>query len=155
MHFTDNKIKDEWIASNNLDLLQQLVHKLIPPSEYKLSRNIKKIVKLRTSPNKFRQSLARFTEWIRSNRSKRIRRLLKTLNSKLRGHYNYYGVINNFESIYKYYRNVRRILFKWLNRRSQRKSYNWKQFDAMLIRHNIETPRITECHNGQLNFKLI
>ena len=77
-----------------------------------LSRKGKKIVKLRTSPKKFRQSLSRFTEWIQKNRSKRIRRLLKTLNSKLRGHYNYYGVINNYVSIDKYYRNVRRILYK-------------------------------------------
>jgi group II intron reverse transcriptase/maturase len=119
------------------------------------SRKGKKIVILRTSTKKFRQSLARFTEWIRENRSKRVRRLLKTINSKLRGHYNYYGVINNFESIDKYYRMVRRILFKWLNRRSQRKSFNWNQFDALLIRHNMEKPRITQRDNGQLHFEFI
>ena len=60
------------------------------------SRKGKKIVIMRTSPKKFQQSLARFTEWIRANRSKRVRRLMKTLSSKLRGYYNYYGVINNF-----------------------------------------------------------
>jgi group II intron reverse transcriptase/maturase len=119
------------------------------------SRKGKKIVILRTSTKKFRLSLARFTEWIRENRSKRVRRLLKTINSKLRGHYNYYGVINNFESIDKYYRMVRRILFKWLNRRSQRKSFNWNQFDALLIRHNMEKPRITQRDNGQLHFEFI
>lgn len=120
-----------------------------------LSRKGKKIVKLRTSTTKYRQSLARFTEWIRKNRHRRVRRLMKTVNSKLRGFYNYYGVINNFERIQKYFRLVCRILFKWLNRRSQRKSYNWQQFNAMLKRHNIERPRITERHNGQLGFELI
>jgi group II intron reverse transcriptase/maturase len=115
-----------------------------------LSYKRKKIVKMRTSPTKFRQSLARFTEWIRTHRSQRIRRLLKTLNSKLRGFYNYYGVINNYVSLHKYYQQVRRILFKWLNRRSQRKSYNWQQFSSMLLRHHIETPRITERRNPQL-----
>ena len=119
------------------------------------SRKGKKIVKLRTSTKKYRQSLTRFTEWIRTNRHKRVRRLMKTVNSKLRGYYNYYGVINNFERINKYFKLVCRLLFKWLNRRSQRKSYNWKQFDAMLKRHNIEKPRITERHNGQLNFESI
>lgn len=120
-----------------------------------VSRKGKKIVKLRTSPKKFRQALERATEWIQKNRSKRIRRLMKTLNSKLRGHYNYYGVINNYESIHKFYRNVRRIVFKWLNRRSQRKSYNWKQFSAMLLRHKIEMPRITQLRIEQLSFELI
>lgn len=119
------------------------------------SRKGKKIVLLRTSSKKFRQALARFTEWIRENRSKRVRRLMKTVNSKLRGHYNYYGVINNFESIDKYYKQVRQILFKWLNRRSQRKSFNWNQFDALLIRHNMEKPRITQTDNRQVSFEFI
>jgi len=119
------------------------------------SRKGKKIVKLRTSTKKYRQSLTRFTEWIRTNRHKRVRRLMKTVNSKLRGFYNYYGVINNFDRINKYFRLVCRLLFKWLNRRSQRKSYNWQQFNAMLKRHHIEKPRITERHNGQLNFESI
>lgn len=35
VHFVDNKIKDEWIASNNLDWLMQLGYKLQPPSEDK------------------------------------------------------------------------------------------------------------------------
>jgi RNA-directed DNA polymerase len=116
------------------------------------SRSGKKIVIMRTSPKKFRLSLARFTEWIRANRSVRVRRLMKTLNSKLRGYYNYYGVINNFQSINKYFKAVRRILFKWLNRRSQRKSFNWKQFETLLIRHNIEKPRITQRDDAQLHF---
>jgi len=33
IHFVDGKIKDEWIASNNLDWLLQLGYKLSPPSE--------------------------------------------------------------------------------------------------------------------------
>lgn len=119
------------------------------------SRKGKKIVIMHTSPKKFRQSLARFTEWIREKRSKRVRRLIKTLNSKLRGYYNYYGVINNFESINKYFKAVCRILFKWLNRRSQRKSYNWDQFDAMLNRHNIEKPRITQRIDHQIHFEFV
>jgi len=32
-HFIDGKIKDEWIASNNIDWLTQLGYKLVPPSE--------------------------------------------------------------------------------------------------------------------------
>ena len=119
------------------------------------SRKGKKIVILRTSPKKFRQSLARFTEWIREKRSKRVRRLMKTLNSKLRGYYNYYGVINNYKSIKSYFSQICRILFKWLNRRSQRKSFNWKQFNALLIRYSIERPRITQRVDRQIHFEFV
>ena len=118
-----------------------------------LSRQGKKIVTLRTSRKKFRQSLANFTEWCRKKRSVPIRKLLKTLNSKLRGYYNYYGVIGNYESLYKFFRHAMRILKKWLNRRSQRRSYNWKQFRSMLNHHQIELPRITQRRDDQLKFQ--
>lgn len=119
-----------------------------------LSRKGNKIVKLRTSRKKFRQSLANFTEWCRKKRSVPIRKLLKTLNSKLRGYYNYYGVIGNYESLYKFFQQVMLILKKWLNRRSQRKSYNWDRYSAMLKRHCIERPRITQRLDDQLKLQL-
>ncbi len=113
------------------------------------SRKGKRIVKLRTSRKKFRQALANFTEWCRTHRSTPIRRLLATLNKKLRGYYNYYGVIGNYLSLHKFFRQVTRILKKWLNRRSQKRSFNSKRFWALLNRHRIERPRITQRHNGQ------
>ena len=113
------------------------------------SRKGKRIVKLRTSHKKFQQSLRNFTAWCREIRSIGICQLLKTLNAKLRGHNNYYGVIGNYESLHKYFRQVMRLLKKWLNRRSQKKSYNSKTFWALMNRHRIERPRITEIHNGQ------
>jgi hypothetical protein len=45
---------------------------------------------------------------------------MKTLVSKLRGYYNYYGMIGNYRSLYMFYFKAIGILFKWLNRRSQR-----------------------------------
>jgi RNA-directed DNA polymerase len=113
------------------------------------SRKGKKMVKMQTSRKKFRQSLTNFTEWCRKNRSIPIRRLMKTLNSKLRGYYNYYGVIGNCESLYKFFRQATRILKKWLNRRSQRLSYNWEKFRKMLVHHRIELPRITQKRKYQ------
>jgi group II intron reverse transcriptase/maturase len=113
------------------------------------SRKGKKLIKQRTTRKKFQQSLRNFTTWCRKQRGVGIAKLLKTLNAKLRGHYNYYGVIGNYESLKAFFRQAMMILRKWLNRRSQKKSYSWKQFWAMLERHRIERPRITEIHNGQ------
>jgi len=120
---------------------------------WELDRKRRKHVKLRTSRKKYRQSLAAFTAWCRQKRSTSIRKLMKSLNSKLRGYYNYYGVIGNYESLYKFYREAMKILKKWLNRRSQRKSYNYEQFNQMLKTHRIVTPYITQKRVYQLELR--
>lgn len=116
------------------------------------SRKGKRIVKKRTSRKKLRASVANFTQWVKENRSKGLKYLIKTLNSKYRGYWNYYGVIGNYASLYTFYDQTQRILFKWLNRRSQRLSYNWNSFQQMLDTAGIETPRITEKIIGVTNY---
>ena len=54
--------------------------------------------------------------------------LFSKLNQKLRGYWHYYGISGNYESLNDYLQDIKRILFKWLNRRSQRRSYNRKGF---------------------------
>lgn len=109
-----------------------------------VSRKGKRVVKRRTSRKKLKASVANFNQWVKENRSKRLKHLIKTLNSKYRGYWNYYGVIGNYASLYDFYSQSKRILFKWLNRRSQRRSYNMDTFQQMLNTVGIETPRITE-----------
>ncbi len=101
-------------------------------------------VSRRTSRKKLRASLANFTAWIRRERHRRMRTLLATLNAKYRGYWNYYGVIGNFASLRTFFNQSMRLLFKWLNRRSQRRSYRWEGFTAMLRYFKVERPRITE-----------
>jgi RNA-directed DNA polymerase len=109
-----------------------------------ISRNFKPIIKRRTSREKLRASIASFTEWIKTNRNKKISKLMTTLRAKYRGYWNYYGVIGNHGSLKVLYYQTRRILFKWLNRRSQRLSYNWAGFKDLLNQFMIPAPRITE-----------
>ena len=45
---------------------------------------------------------------------------------------------------YRYAYQTQRILFKWLNRRSQRKSYSWEAFNRLLQRFQVPPPRIME-----------
>ena len=68
-------------------------------------------------------SLVRLAQWCRAVRHLELRELFRVLNAKLRGYYNYYGVVGNYASLATFYRQALRILFKWLNRRSQRPSY--------------------------------
>ena len=68
----------------------------------------------------------------------------KVLARKYRGYWNYYGVRGNFESLGQFFQQTRRILHKWLNRRSQRKSYTALGFERLLRRFQIPHPRIVE-----------
>jgi RNA-directed DNA polymerase len=99
-------------------------------------------LKRRTARKKLRNSLKRFTEWCRQACRKRPADLFKELNAKLRGYYAYYGVNGNYASLKQFFDAALRILFKWLNRRSQRRSYNWTGFRELLQRFQVERPRI-------------
>jgi group II intron reverse transcriptase/maturase len=105
-------------------------------------RSGKPNVKRRTSRKKLRRSLKNLTQWCKENRHQRLDVLFKKMNAKLRGYYAYYGVIGNYASLQEFFREAVRILFKWLNRCSQRRSYNWKGFQELLELFKIEKPRI-------------
>ena len=108
-----------------------------------LSRKNKPVVKMQTAKEKYRGALAAIKEWIKSERCKfGIGVLMEKLRAKLQGHFNYYGVSGNYEKLQSFYHEACGIVFKWLNRRSQRKSYNWKGFEEMLKYYKIPRPRI-------------
>lgn len=71
-----------------------------------------------------------------------MREQFQLLNAKLRGYYNYYGVRGNYDSLNEFFQQVQRLHLKWLNRRSQRPSYNWAGYRELLRRFILERPRI-------------
>ena len=88
-------------------------------------------IKVKTSKKTLRAKLANVKEWLRKHRFRGgIRDLWLTFCKKLRGHIVYFGVTNNSQPIQKFLQQARRLFFKWLNRRSQKQSFNWKQFAA-------------------------
>lgn len=101
-----------------------------------------KILKIRTSKDKFKKSYNAFKLWLRRNRNLKNKILFKMLNQKLRGYYNYYGIKGNYVGISKFYHIVENLLFKWLNRRSQKRSYNWEGFREMIKYFGVEKPRV-------------
>jgi RNA-directed DNA polymerase len=108
-----------------------------------LSRQNKPLVKMRTAKGKFRMALAAMQEWIKKERCKLgTAAIMEKLRSKLQGHFNYYGVSGNCDKLQSFYHQACRIVFKWLNRRSQRKSCNWNGFREMLEYYRIPRPRI-------------
>lgn len=106
------------------------------------SRKGKFKVKLKTSRKKYRIALINFNSWLKQNRELPLYIIMEKLKEKLIGYYNYYGVTDNLRMVSKYYNEIQRILFKWLNRRSQRKSYNIEQFNQMIKMMKLPQPRI-------------
>lgn len=102
-------------------------------------------VKRRTCRKKQQGACRRIKAWIRSNRHLPGGEFFKSLNRKLVGHYNYYGLRGNSLSMRSFFSVVRESVFKWLNRRGgKRKSFNGSRFDQILERVKIAWPRITE-----------
>lgn len=104
-------------------------------------------VKKRTAPTKLRSALRNFTEWAKRIRGLPISKVMSTLSAKLRGYYNYFGVICNYASICSFYFRSMEILLKWLNKRSQRRSYSWQGFTQVLEQFDIPKPCIVEPRN--------
>jgi RNA-directed DNA polymerase len=106
-------------------------------------------VRRRTSPERLRTSMRAFKEWIKEFRNVRITTLMQVLRRKLLGYWNYYGVRGNMLSLARLFNQCKLLLYKWLNRRSQKKSYTWDGLSAMLRHFAIPTPRIMEKPFGQ------
>lgn len=80
--------------------------------------------KVKTSKKKFRSKVLAMKEWIKRNRTMPVGEMIKKINQKLRGHYQYYGVTDNTRGVKCYQNAVTWLIYKWLNRRSQKRSYN-------------------------------
>lgn len=99
-------------------------------------------MKRKTSRKKFKASLLRCKEWIKFRRNWPAKDLIDELTVKLNGYYRYYGITDNSSMIELFYYKTTQILFKWLNRRSQRKSFGWDKFILFLQRHPLPRPKI-------------
>jgi group II intron reverse transcriptase/maturase len=97
----------------------------------------------KTSRKKFSAKCRDMNNWLRA-----IRNRVKTkdwwtiLEAKLRGHYQYYGVSENYMSIKKFYKLTLKMVRKWLNRRSQKRKMSWEKFVRYLEHYPLPQPCI-------------
>jgi len=102
-------------------------------------------VKLKTSRKRLRSKLQKVTEWMKSHRhSLRLKSLWLLFTAKLAGHARYFGVSFNSASVSQFLHAARRIFFKWINRRSQKKSFTWEKFDLFTKRYPL--PKVKVHH---------
>lgn len=107
------------------------------------SRKGAAIPKVKTCGKTMRAKLKNVGEWARTVRNKfRLTQIWEAFCSKLVGHIRYFGVSFNIIAVETFVCQAVKILYKWLNRRSQRKSFNWEQFSLFMEKHPLPTIKI-------------
>jgi len=97
-------------------------------------------VKRRTSRKKLGAALRAFSDWARKARHKLTKgEMLRRAKSRVEGHLNDYAITDNVQACGRFVYFATRILRKWLNRKSQRKAYNWDQYNQALA--SVRWPR--------------
>lgn len=99
-------------------------------------------VKRKTSRKKFTKKCKELHTLIRDMRTWKLKDIFKKLNQILIGYYHYYGITDNSRSLYAMRDRITKMLFYWLNRRSERKSYTWASFNHMLTFYHLAIPKI-------------
>jgi group II intron reverse transcriptase/maturase len=91
-------------------------------------KSVRKL-KVKTRKQTLFKKIQDFAKWIKEARNKRKEKELWGLaKAKLIGHYNYYGYASNRPALSRFYWEALASLFRWLNRRSQKKSFSWEKF---------------------------
>ena len=109
------------------------------------SRRGRPLVKVKTSGKRLRAKLKAVNEWAKHTRSRcSMQQFWAVLCAKVRGHLRYYGVSFNIPALNAFVHQVRRLVFKWLNRRSQRRSFTWDAFAHYALAHPL--PRVAVYH---------
>ncbi len=97
----------------------------------------------KTSRKKFTQKMTDMNIRLKSIRNLvELEKWWKVLGLKLLGHYRYYGMSGNIRWLQNFYYHTVKLAFKWINRRSQRKSYNWDQFNRFIQFNPLPKPKI-------------
>jgi len=97
----------------------------------------------KTARKKFIQKIKEMNQWLKNVRNLvELKEWWQVLRLKLFGHYRYYGISGNMPSMRVFYTKALRLAHKWINRRSQKKSYNWRQFLKFVKYNPLPLPKI-------------
>jgi len=97
----------------------------------------------RTSVKKFRQKLKEMNLWLKKVRNLvELEKWWKVLRLKLLGHYRYYGISGNIWALRKFHIQTSRLAYKWINRRSQKKSFTYAQYCKFKEYNPLPEPKI-------------
>jgi group II intron reverse transcriptase/maturase len=97
----------------------------------------------KTSRKKYSEKCRAMNMWLKAIRNQvKTKEWWKTLKAKLRGHFQYYGVSENYNGIVRFYKFTLRAVRKWMNRRSQKGTMSWGDFTKYLDHYPLPKPKI-------------
>jgi RNA-directed DNA polymerase len=103
------------------------------------------IPKVKTIGKRYRSKLKKVNDWCREMRNQyRLKEIWKRFRIKLAGHIQYYGVSFNTKRVSTFCSHSIHIFFKWINRRSQRRSFSWDKFNLFMKKY--PPPKARICH---------
>ena len=100
------------------------------------------LVQRKTARKRFTRSLKVIAQWCRENRHAPLKWQWQTLNMKLRGHYNYYGVRGNFDALQRFRHEVWKRWINALRRRSQKSNFG-RLYELLRDKLPLSMPTIT------------
>ena len=106
-----------------------------------LSRQGRFKLKRHTSGKKFRIKLRDMRLWFGKQLSVPVREMWPILNAKLRGHYQYYGINDNWPQLIAFRSKVREMAKRHLSRRSQKSYVSWAKFNRFTELHPLASPK--------------
>jgi len=107
------------------------------------SRNNNFKVGRKTSRKKYSVKCREMNTWLKAIRNQvKTKEWWKILVVKLRGHFQYYGVSENYRGIARFYKYTIRMVQKWMNRRSQKRKMSWDRFTKYLEHYPLPKPKI-------------
>ena len=109
------------------------------------TRDGRRMMKHKTSRKRLVRAVKRINQWMKRVRHQKIEKQHETLEAKLKGHYNYYGVSGNSAALGKFYHQVQRLWKKWLGRRSQKAKDDWQWYKKLLRQYPLPLPYIKVC----------
>jgi RNA-directed DNA polymerase len=97
----------------------------------------------KTSSKRFRQKMKAVNHWLKRVRNQvTLAEWWKVYRLKLLGHYRYYGISGNMLALRKFYRETSQLAYKWINRRSQKKSFTYAQYCTFKKYNPLPEPKI-------------
>jgi len=97
----------------------------------------------KTSSKKFRQKMKAVNQWLKRVRNQvTLREWWKVFRLKLIGHYRYYGISGNMQALRKFSKETAKFAYKWINRRSQKKSFTYAQYCKFKKYNPLPEPKI-------------
>jgi RNA-directed DNA polymerase len=109
------------------------------------SRRGRFVVGRKTERKRFNGKLKQLNERLRRLRLAGGLSMMEYVRRHLEGHIRYYGVSGNYRALSRYVKAASRLLFKWLNRRSQRRSVPWTRVRPVLQARVL--PHLRIVHN--------